>query len=107
MAKKIALIPVFAIVILQQLTLIFRADATKIDRDFSAAEIRRQERPNRVNPQTKLIAQDDTRTPQQVQAEAQKITVRVTSLSGGGSGVLVAQKGSTYLVLTNKHVIGR
>jgi S1-C subfamily serine protease len=30
----------------------------------------------------------------------------VTSANSGGSGVLIVQKGSTYLVLTNKHVIG-
>ncbi|MCY7337790.1 MAG: serine protease, partial [Chamaesiphon sp.] len=56
------------------------------------------------------IAQDDPDTlptPQQVQTAAQKITVRVTSASNGGSGVLVAKKGTTYLVLTNKHVVGR
>jgi S1-C subfamily serine protease len=35
---------------------------------------------------------------------AQKITVRVKSANNGGSGVLVARKGNTYLVLTNQHV---
>ena len=56
----------------------------------------------------KRIAQDYTPpTPQQVQTIAQKITVRVTSINHGGSGVLVAHKGNTYLVLTNKHVTGR
>ena len=50
---------------------------------------------------------DTPQTPKQVQATAQKITVRVTSATNGGSGVIVARKGSTYLVLTNKHVIGR
>jgi tetratricopeptide (TPR) repeat protein len=41
-------------------------------------------------------------TAQQVAA---KITVRVRVGQGGGSGVLLAQKGGTYLVLTNAHVV--
>ena len=94
-----------AIVILPGLTPV-RANNTR-DQDFSAARISTQISPKPVHSQTKLIAQEDTPTPQQVQAEAQKITVRVTSVTNGGSGVLIAQKGSTYLVLTNKHVIGR
>jgi tetratricopeptide (TPR) repeat protein/S1-C subfamily serine protease len=36
---------------------------------------------------------------------AKKITVRVIAGSNGGSGVLIAQKGGTYLVLTNAHVV--
>ena len=58
-----------------------------------------------------LLAQEDSSnsaaTPAEVQSAAQQITVRVTSSNGGGSGVLVAQKGNTYLVLTNRHVTGR
>ena len=46
-------------------------------------------------------------TPREVQTVAEKITVRVTSDNNGGSGVLIAQKGSIYLVMTNKHVVGR
>jgi tetratricopeptide (TPR) repeat protein/S1-C subfamily serine protease len=59
---------------------------------------------------TRLAQSDplnDLPTPKQVQTAAQQITVRVTSGQNGGSGVLVAQKGSTYLVLTNRHVTGR
>ncbi|WP_295616411.1 trypsin-like peptidase domain-containing protein, partial [Chamaesiphon sp. GL140_3_metabinner_50] len=54
-------------------------------------------------------AADPSPTPQEVQAIAQKITVRVSAINGnnGGSGVLIAQKGNTYLVMTNRHVIGR
>jgi len=38
---------------------------------------------------------------------AKDITVRITSANNGGSGVLIAQKGNTYLVLTNAHVTRR
>ncbi len=60
---------------------------------------------------TILLTQEDpsnpAATPAEVQTAAQQITVRITSPTGGGSGVLIAQKGSTYLVLTNRHVTGR
>jgi tetratricopeptide (TPR) repeat protein/S1-C subfamily serine protease len=59
---------------------------------------------------TRLAQSDplnDSPTPKEVQTAAQQITVRVTSAQNGGSGVLVAQKGTTYLVLTNRHVTGR
>ncbi len=46
-------------------------------------------------------------TPQIIQTQAKNVTVRVSSSDNGGSGVLIASKGSNYLVLTNKHVIGR
>jgi tetratricopeptide (TPR) repeat protein len=46
----------------------------------------------------------DIPSPQEVQQIAKKITVRITSEKNGGSGVLIAKKGSTYLVLTNAHV---
>jgi tetratricopeptide (TPR) repeat protein/S1-C subfamily serine protease len=39
------------------------------------------------------------------QQAAAKITVRVRMGQGGGSGVLLAKKGGTYLVLTNAHVV--
>jgi tetratricopeptide (TPR) repeat protein/S1-C subfamily serine protease len=39
------------------------------------------------------------------QRAAAKITVRVRVGQGGGSGVLLAKKGGTYLVLTNAHVV--
>jgi tetratricopeptide (TPR) repeat protein/S1-C subfamily serine protease len=46
-------------------------------------------------------------TPQQVQQTAKSISVRITSANNGGSGVLIAQKGGNYLVLTNAHVVRR
>jgi S1-C subfamily serine protease/tetratricopeptide (TPR) repeat protein len=63
-----------------------------------------------ANPPHPTIAQaddDSTLTPQQVRQIAQKITVRITAENNGGSGVLIAQKGNTYLVLTNAHVVRR
>jgi S1-C subfamily serine protease len=39
------------------------------------------------------------------QQAAAKITVRIRVGQGGGSGVLLAKKGNTYLVLTNAHVV--
>jgi tetratricopeptide (TPR) repeat protein/S1-C subfamily serine protease len=50
---------------------------------------------------------DGTLTPQQVQQTAKNITVRVTAENNGGSGVIIAQKGSNYLILTNAHVVKR
>ena len=64
-------------------------------------------------PSVDRIAQGDAAnpayTPKEVQDIAQKITVRVTAANGnnGGSGVLIAKKGTTYLVMTNRHVAGR
>jgi tetratricopeptide (TPR) repeat protein/S1-C subfamily serine protease len=49
----------------------------------------------------------DLPSPQEVQQAAQKITLRITSENNGGSGVLIAKKGDTYLVLTNAHVVKR
>jgi tetratricopeptide (TPR) repeat protein/S1-C subfamily serine protease len=46
-------------------------------------------------------------TPQQVEQTAKNISVRITSANNGGSGVLIAQKGGDYLVLTNAHVVRR
>jgi S1-C subfamily serine protease len=48
-----------------------------------------------------------TLSPQEVQQTAKNITVRITSANNGGSGVLIAQKGNTYLILTNAHVTRR
>jgi tetratricopeptide (TPR) repeat protein/S1-C subfamily serine protease len=63
------------------------------------------------NPTTPKLAQADLSegllTPQQVQQTAKDITVRITSATNGGSGVIIAKKGSTYLILTNAHVIKR
>lgn len=40
-----------------------------------------------------------------VQSIAAKVTVRIKIEQGGGSGVLIAKKGNTYLVMTNAHVV--
>jgi tetratricopeptide (TPR) repeat protein/S1-C subfamily serine protease len=53
------------------------------------------------------IAQEDILTPQEVQQTAKNITVRISSENNGGSGVIIAQKGNNYLILTNAHVIRR
>jgi tetratricopeptide (TPR) repeat protein/S1-C subfamily serine protease len=50
---------------------------------------------------------DNILTPQQVQQTAKNITVRINSSNNGGSGVIIAQKGSNYLILTNAHVVKR
>jgi tetratricopeptide (TPR) repeat protein/S1-C subfamily serine protease len=53
-------------------------------------------------------------TPQQIRTHSTQITVRISTENNGGSGVLIGKKATkgapgsaTYLVLTNKHVIGR
>jgi S1-C subfamily serine protease len=53
------------------------------------------------------IAQNDNDslpTPQQAQAAAKNITVRVNN---SGSGTLIAQKGTSYLILTTAHIVNR
>jgi tetratricopeptide (TPR) repeat protein len=62
-----------------------------------------------TTPPTPQIAQldDNILTPQQVQQTAKNITVRINSSNNGGSGVIIAQKGSNYLILTNAHVVKR
>jgi hypothetical protein len=50
---------------------------------------------------------DSLLTPQQIQAAVKNITVRVTAGNNGGSGVIIAQKGSSYLILTNAHIGNR
>jgi S1-C subfamily serine protease/tetratricopeptide (TPR) repeat protein len=58
---------------------------------------------------TPQIAQtdEDILSPQQVQQTAKNITVRITAANNGGSGVIIAQKGDNYLILTNAHVVRR
>jgi tetratricopeptide (TPR) repeat protein/S1-C subfamily serine protease len=60
-------------------------------------------------PLQPAIAQADEGilTPQQVQQTAKNISVRITSANNGGSGVIIAKKGSNYLILTNANVIRR
>ena len=52
-------------------------------------------------------AQDKDKVKAKVNGIAKDITVRITSANNGGSGVLIAKKGNTYLVLTNAHVTRR
>ncbi|WP_310487704.1 tetratricopeptide repeat-containing serine protease family protein, partial [Chamaesiphon sp. VAR_69_metabat_338] len=59
-----------------------------------------------IAPDTR-IAPGGLLTPQQVQQRAKSITVRITSENNGGSGVIIAQKGDKYLILTNAHVVRR
>jgi tetratricopeptide (TPR) repeat protein/S1-C subfamily serine protease len=60
-------------------------------------------------PSPSRIDQEETPTDleikQKVQQIAKNITVRIMSENNGGSGVLIAQKGDTYLILTNAHVV--
>jgi tetratricopeptide (TPR) repeat protein/S1-C subfamily serine protease len=65
--------------------------------------------PANTPPTTHQIPQLDENilTPQQVQQTAKNITVRINSATNGGSGVIIAQKGSNYLILTNAHVVKR
>ena len=53
------------------------------------------------------IADSETLSPQAVRQTAQQITVRITANNNGGSGVLIAKKGNSYLILTNAHVTRR
>ena len=53
------------------------------------------------------ITDSDTLSPQAVRQTAQQITVRITANNNGGSGVLIAKKGNSYLILTNAHVTRR
>ncbi|WP_310483517.1 tetratricopeptide repeat protein [Chamaesiphon sp. VAR_48_metabat_403] len=53
------------------------------------------------------ITDSELPSPQEVRQTAKNITVRVTSANNGGSGVLIAKKGNTYLVLTNAHLTRR
>jgi S1-C subfamily serine protease len=59
------------------------------------------------NPTTIAQSPDGVPTPQETQAAAKNITVRVNSRNNSGSGVIIAQKGSSYLILTNAHIVNR
>ena len=64
----------------------------------------------RTDPPDGRIAQSadyEPLTPQAVRQTAQQITVRITANNNGGSGVLIAKKGNSYLILTNAHVTRR
>ncbi len=64
----------------------------------------------RTHPPHGRIAQNTSSeplSPQAVRQTAQQITVRITANNNGGSGVLIAKKGNSYLILTNAHVTRR
>ena len=64
------------------------------------------QQPN-IDPEQQMLDEAGAESPAKVKQIAQDITVRVTSANNGGSGVLIAKKGNTYLVLTNAHVTRR
>ena len=46
-----------------------------------------------------------TRSPEKIEQRAREITVRVISEKNAASGILIDKRGSTYFVITNKHVL--
>jgi hypothetical protein len=56
---------------------------------------------------TAITQTDGLLSAQQIQAAAKNITVRVNSRNNSRSGVIIAQKGSSYLILTNAHIVNR
>ncbi len=59
------------------------------------------------NPELDRLDEATKQASTKVDRLAKDITVRITSGTNGGSGVLIAKKGNTYLVLTNAHVTRR
>ena len=59
--------------------------------------------PPKVASETEIIAQEIN--PYIKDNIAREITVKITSQSNGGSGVIIAQQDNNYLVLTNNHVL--
>jgi S1-C subfamily serine protease len=64
------------------------------------------QQPN-IDPEQQILDEAGAESPAKVKQIAQDITVRVTAANNGGSGVLIAKKGNSYLVLTNAHVTRR
>jgi tetratricopeptide (TPR) repeat protein/S1-C subfamily serine protease len=65
-------------------------------------------KPLLVSAQPVQLTQTNTEENQrkvEVQSIAAKVTVRIKIGQGAGSGVLIAKKGNTYLVMTNAHVV--
>ena len=60
-----------------------------------------------IDPELQQLDQATKQASTTVNRIAKDITVRITSANNGGSGVLIAKKGNTYLVLTNAHVTRR
>jgi S1-C subfamily serine protease len=61
----------------------------------------------KIDPEDRVIDDARQEASTTVNRIAKDITVRITSGTNGGSGVLIAKKGNTYLVLTNAHVTRR
>jgi tetratricopeptide (TPR) repeat protein/S1-C subfamily serine protease len=59
-----------------------------------------------TNPNQSALAAGEIST-ESIQQTAEAITVKITVGSSNGSGILIAQAGNTYTVVTNSHVIGR
>jgi tetratricopeptide (TPR) repeat protein/S1-C subfamily serine protease len=59
------------------------------------------------DPEIRQLEEAQTQTTAKINQLAKNITVRITAANNGGSGVLIAKKGNTYLVLTNAHVTRR
>uniref|UniRef100_UPI00286C2208 S1 family peptidase n=1 Tax=Chamaesiphon sp. OTE_20_metabat_361 TaxID=2964689 RepID=UPI00286C2208 len=59
------------------------------------------------NPELDRLDEARKQASTKVNRIAKDITVRITSGTNGGSGVLIAKKANTYLVLTNAHVTRR
>ena len=65
-------------------------------------------KPSLVLAQPVQLTQNNTEENErkvEVQSIAAKVTVRIKIGQGTGSGVLIAKKGNTYLVMTNAHVV--
>ncbi len=61
----------------------------------------------KIDPELDRLDEAQKQSSTKVNRIAKDITVRITSANNGGSGVLIAKKGNTYLVLTNAHVTRR
>jgi tetratricopeptide (TPR) repeat protein len=59
------------------------------------------------DPELQQLEEAQKQTTARVNQTAKNITVRITSANNSGSGVLIAKKGTTYLILTNAHVTRR
>ncbi len=60
-----------------------------------------------IDPELQQLNEAQQQVSTKVNRIAKDITVRITSANNGGSGVLIAKKGNTYLILTNAHVTRR
>ncbi|WP_310416541.1 tetratricopeptide repeat protein, partial [Chamaesiphon sp. OTE_8_metabat_110] len=61
----------------------------------------------KIDPELQGLDEAQQQASTKVNQIAKDITVRITSGTNGGSGVLIAKKANTYLVLTNAHVTRR